>query len=336
MNNNKLFEKIKITESLDRLQWSEFVLNHPNGNIYQTPEMYDIFKSTKYYEPIVIAALDTSDQIVGLILAVVIKEIDGTLSSFTSRSIIQGGPLFTSIHVVKPLMEKYDEIVKKKAIYTQIRNMWDLKEIKSILESGGYTFEEHLNFLISLDRKSDDIWGDIHKSRRKGINRAEKNGITIIKLENITEVSTCYNLVKETYTNLKIPLADMSLFNAAYKILFPIKCIDFYIAIKDNKSIGVRIILKYRSLIYDWYAGSKENVSYVDEMLVWQILKENAETPNFFDFGGAGHPQKPYGVREFKKRFGGKEVNFGRFNKTHNKMKKKIIEGAFKIYRKIR
>ena len=28
---------------------------------------------------------------------------------------------------------------------------------------------------------------------------------------------------------------------------------------------------------------------------------------------GAGEPDKPYGVREFKARFGGKEVEYGRF-----------------------
>nr|HPN23204.1 peptidoglycan bridge formation glycyltransferase FemA/FemB family protein [Tenuifilaceae bacterium] len=34
---------------------------------------------------------------------------------------------------------------------------------------------------------------------------------------------------------------------------------------------------------------------------------------HFFDFMGAGQPDENYGVREFKARFGGNEVNYGRF-----------------------
>ena len=37
-----------------------------------------------------------------------------------------------------------------------------------------------------------------------------------------------------------------------------------------------------------------------------------------FDFMGAGQPEKEYGVREFKARFGGQEVEYGRFLKIQN------------------
>ena len=34
-------------------------------------------------------------------------------------------------------------------------------------------------------------------------------------------------------------------------------------------------------------------------------------------FGGAGKPDKPYGVRDYKLKFGGQLVNWGRFEKVH-------------------
>ena len=38
---------VEITESPDTKQWSEFVLNHPHGNIFQTPEMAEVYKIKK-------------------------------------------------------------------------------------------------------------------------------------------------------------------------------------------------------------------------------------------------------------------------------------------------
>jgi lipid II:glycine glycyltransferase (peptidoglycan interpeptide bridge formation enzyme) len=54
-----------------------------------------------------------------------------------------------------------------------------------------------------------------------------------------------------------------------------------------------------------------------------------------FDFGGAGIPGKEYGVREFKKQFGGKLVNYGRFEKIYRPAIKKIIFFGLKMHQKI-
>ena len=86
---------IEITDSPDIEQWSYFVYNHKHGKIFQTPEMAKVYRRTKNYEPITLAALDTkTDEILAVLQAVVIKEIKGLLGSFSARAIIQGGPLF--------------------------------------------------------------------------------------------------------------------------------------------------------------------------------------------------------------------------------------------------
>lgn len=35
---------IEITDSPDTKQWSEFVYNHEHGNIFQTPELAEVYK----------------------------------------------------------------------------------------------------------------------------------------------------------------------------------------------------------------------------------------------------------------------------------------------------
>ena len=332
---------IKITDSFNKQQWDEFVRSHPHGNVFQTSDMAEVYKQTKNYDPVSLAAVDSdSRKIFAVMQAAIIREMGGLLGSFSARSVIQGGPLFVEgkdgLEAVAKLMEHYDDVVRKKVVYTQVRNMWDTQGIGNSLDSLGYTYDEHLNFMIDLDRPSEEIWRNIHKSRRKGINRAEKSGISIRRIEGPAELDECYSLIDKTYKNVKVPLADISLLKAAYNAFALDGTADYYFAMQDGEPVGTRITLKFNGTVFDWYAGSKQGAAYVDEALVWHILKENAGRQQVFDFGGAGHPQKPYGVREFKRRFGGEEVNFGRYEKVHGKSKKRVAEAGFNVYRKLR
>jgi len=72
--------------------------------------------------------------------------------------------------------------------------------------------------------------------------------------------------------------------------------------------------------MYDWYAGnlSSYNSYYPNDFLVWETLKWGREKGyTAFNFGGAGSPNKAYGVRDFKKKFGGKLIEHGYLVDTH-------------------
>lgn len=331
---------IEITDSFDIPSWDSFVLSHPQGNIFQSPMMTGVYEKTHNYTPVCLAAVDsTSGDMLAVMQATIISEFNGLLSPFSSRSVLHGGPLFTDspagLEAARLLMTHYNRLTGAKVVYTQIRNMWDTKDCMTMLSSLGYEYDQHLDFLIDLDRNESDIWQDIHKSRRKGINRAEKNGLLVCRVNTMKELEDCYALVDETYKRFKIPIADISLFRAAYEDLSPSGHADFFVALQEDEAVGTRITLNYKDMVYDWYAGSKQEVDYVDELLVWHVFKENAGKYKVFDFGGAGHPDKPYGVREFKRRFGGEMVNFGRYEKVHSRLRKEIAGLGFSVYKKV-
>ncbi len=330
-----------ITDTFGADEWDEFVFNHSNGNIFQTSMINSVYSKTRNYEPICFVARDsTSGELLAVMQSVIISEMQNLLSSFSSRAVLHGGPLFVDCdkgrEAAQRLMEHYDKVVGSRIVYTQIRNMWDTEAYQQVFGSNEYKYDQHLDFLIDLSRNETDIWQSINKSRRKGINRAEKSGILVKRVSNEDELLSCYNLVLETYKRFKVPVADISLFQAAYEELASTGCADFFIAFKGEEAVGTRITLNYRDMVYDWYAGSKQEVDYVDEALVWQILKENAGSYKVFDFGGAGHPDKPYGVREFKRRFGGEMVNFGRYTKVHSKTKQSIAKYGYMVFKKIK
>lgn len=91
--------------------------------------------------------------------------------------------------------------------------------------------------------------------------------------------------------------------------------------------------------MYDWYAGSdpKHYNLYPNDATVWEALKWGCINGfERFDFGGAGHPDKPYGVRDFKQKFGGELTNYGIFTRINQPVRYKILRISIEIYKNLK
>ncbi len=115
--------------------------------------------------------------------------------------------------------------------------------------------------------------------------------------------------------------------------------VKIFCALKEGQIIGIRIGLVYKNMIYDWYAGSRRDFYKYNpnDFLPYNILVwGNNNGFELFDFGGAGKPNVPYGVRDHKMKFGGELVEFGRFEKVHNKLLLEIGKIGLKFYKKMK
>ncbi len=237
------------------------------------------------------------------------------------------------------LMEHYDKIAQKKALYTQIRTIWDTSNISGFLNGIGYEHEEHLNFLLDLTISTDMLWKQLFKSRRNGINKAIRKGVIIEEVTDNCLIPIAYNHLQETFKNAKLPFADITLFQSVFNILTPKSMAKFFLAKHDDKYIGTIVVLTYKGVIYDWYAGAlKDHLRLCpNDILPWHVMVWGSEKGyHNFDFGGAGNPNEEYGVREFKRQFGGKLVHLGRYKKIHSLLKMGIAEKGFGIYREFK
>jgi lipid II:glycine glycyltransferase (peptidoglycan interpeptide bridge formation enzyme) len=335
-------KKYRITDEVDRKQWSDFILNHPEGNIFQTPELFDVFKATKNNTPQLIAVLNEKNCITGILLAVIQKEHSGILDRFTERSIIWGGPLIldNNVEVLNIILKKYNSMIKKKAIYSQFRNLWTQdNEFKTCFEKHGYIYEEHLNILVDLKKDKEQLWKEVNPKGRNKIRKAAKEGTAFMVIEEYEQIEEIYKILEDVYKRAGLPLHDKSLFEGAWKYLSKKSMIKFFGAINNGKIIGTRIVLCFREKLYDWYAGSykeyqKKNPN---DLLTWEVfLWSKRNGYKVFDFGGAGRPGTPYGVRDYKLKFGGKVVNFGRYNKVHKPVLMKIGKLGLKVWKILR
>jgi serine/alanine adding enzyme len=328
---------MKVLQDINTKEWSDFVYEHPHGTIFQTPVMYEVYKQTKHYEPITLALVSDDGSLLGVLLAVIQREYSGIIGSMTTRSIIWGGPLVKDdeAELCKFILGEYDGIVRKHALYSQFRNLWDIKICKKVFEYFDYSFDEHLNIVIDLSISEQALWDGMYPQKRNKIRKALKAGTTVRQLDDLNDIEKAYEILCHVYERAKLPIAGKSLFIQAYDA----HIVKFFGAFNNNTMIGVRCILVYRHTLYDWYAGSLWDYRdrYPNDLLPWEVIKwGRAHGYTTFDFGGAGRPGEKYGVRDFKKQFGGSVVNYGRFEKIHQPGKYRMAKMSFSLWQKLK
>lgn len=122
--------KILSGNNIDRTQWAEFVKAHPLGNIFQTPEMCDVYACAQHARPIVVAAVE-EDEIVGILLAQYLTNGDALASWITARSIITGGPLVKDNDpaIIQALLDECKKQLPCKTIYSEIRPIYPISDV---------------------------------------------------------------------------------------------------------------------------------------------------------------------------------------------------------------
>lgn len=322
--------------------WSDYVLQHPNGNYFQLPEAYALFSKTKGYEPLVIAAIDsTNNKIAGILLSVIQKE-NKVYGWLTRRCITWGGPLYENVKAAEIVMENYDRIAGKKAIYSQFRNLYDLSALKTVFEKKGYVFKEHLNNIVATQLETKEaVLNRMSKSRARQIRKSSQE-VDICNCVSVEELKSFYELLKELYkSKIRKPLPDFSFFKSFHEESLTSGTGRIFLVKHRNQIIGGILCPVFKGkAIYEWYIAGldKEYKEYTPSvMATWAAIQYGQEHQlQHFDFLGAGSPESDYGVREFKEKFGGEAVAYGRFEKAHRPLLMKIGIFGIKLLKRLK
>ncbi len=334
--------EVSVVRSLPEAEWRRFIASNPNSNIFHTPEMFEVYANTKGHHPSLWAAVGHNGCTLALLLPVQITLREGLFRSLTTRAIVYGSALWEpgeeGLKALTVLLKSYVQGTDGSPLFTELRNLWDMTTVSSILCGQGFVYEEHLNYLINLDRSPEEIFLSIGPRTRKNIRRGLNRGEVIIEeVKERKQVRDCYELLRKTYQNAQVPLADCSLFESAFDVLLPKNMIRFTCARVDNAFAATSIELLYKDGVYGWYGGmDRAYTSYVpNELLMWHILQWGAEKGyRSYDFGGAGKPKQEYGVRDFKAKFGGELVCFGRYTFVHAPLLLHISTAGYSVARR--
>lgn len=302
--------------------------------------MYKVYLQTDQYDPLFISVV-SQGQILATMLAVIQRERLGVFSRLTARAIIIGGPIVKNDNqeILEFLLKGYNKLVKGKAIYSQVRNLNQNSKNKSTYFKYGFQYEKHLNILIDLNKGEEILWSEVHSKRRNEIRRAKREKTEFFLSDDENDLKKCYLILESVYRRAKLPLPPYQFFYNLFKINGEKIGLKIFCAVNQDKIIGCLLGLVYRNNIFDFYAGAQKEYykKYPNDLLPWEIflwgIKNDYST---FDFGGAGKPDIPYGVRDYKKKFGGEIVEFGRYTKIHQPILMNLGKVGMKIWKYIK
>jgi len=332
---------MRIVRKLDEKTWGDFVLNNPRGNIFHSPEMYHVFNQAKGFDPALWAVTDDSGVVHALMLTANITVIGGIFRFMTTRSVVYGGPICSEGEQGRAalafLLREYKRQAGAAVLYTEFRNVNDVTDLMPALEENGFVFEDHLNFLIDLTRPTEVLWKNIRSNAQRNIRKAQKSGVTIEEAQTPEDVEAAYTILQDVYHRIRVPLPDPTLFRAAFDTLHPKGMMRILFARLNGVNIAALTLLIYKGNILYWYTGPlREYAEYrAGDLLVWSALEVGKQYGcHTFDFGGGGKPNEEYGVRDFKLKFGGQQVNFGRNVCVHSPARLRVSEFGYSVLRK--
>ena len=177
----------------------------------------------------------------------------------------------------------------------------------------------------------------ITESKKRQLKKSIRNGAEIIQTKGGNDIKAFYDLLAELYrTKIKTPLPPLLYFNNFAKLDLGV----FLLVKYKEKIIGGLMGAVFNGVIYELYIcgeDGKYKDIYPSVLATWSALdyglKNNLQC---FDFLGAGKPSEDYGVREFKSKFGGELVNYGRYKLLLNRPLYKFGEIAINFLKKYR
>jgi serine/alanine adding enzyme len=317
-------------------QWDDFIHAHPQGNIFQGYDFSRLCFQTPGYEPHTVIALNDEDSVCGIMQGVIIKEPGRFARHLTSRAIAWGGPLAKDDDTAFRLVTEYEQTLGKKVIYSQIRPVGE-SPMPGVMQRLGFSLQPHLDIVNNLTGGTETMLSAIHKERRRNIGRAKTKGVTVRLTENESEIVEATLLILKLYKRIGLPSPPQQFLYAGKKYLGD--ALKVFVAEYEGKIVGSRMVLCYRDVIYDWYAGSDPDYhnKYINDLLPWEVMLWASQNGfRIFDFGGAGNPDEKYGVRDFKMRYGGRLIENSRFISVHKPLLMFTGEKGIKVYRAIK
>jgi serine/alanine adding enzyme len=335
-------ERFDVIRTVEEASWRCFLEGQAAGSVFHTPEMFEVFSRARGHRPAVWAAVDERGSIAAMMMPVEISVIDRPfVRHLTTRMVAYGGVLADGgdrgVEGAAWLLRTYGHQVGRLPLYTEIRNVHDPARLCPAFGSWDSEHEAHLNFLVDLRRPAEDIWQGISSAARRNVRKAEKQGVIVETVTTADGLIEAYRLLHDVYKHISVPLPDLSLFEGARDVLIPRRMLRILAAKVDGRMIGVLNLLVYNGVATYWYTGAlRESSQYRPaDFLVWRGIEAAIEAgAHTFDFGGGGKPDEEYGVRDFKAKFGGELVDYGREIAVHAPIRYRFSKRGYELLRR--
>lgn len=310
---------IHIYSDIDRIEaaaWRSLEVSE-TANWFQTREAYAFFAAVpEEMQPFCFAA-EEDGRLVGVMQGYLTQAGNRLKQWFTRRAIIVGGPMLSdtiSDAALEQLLLTARRQLSSQAIYIETRNFNDYSRWRPVFERCGFAYQPHLNFHVDTS-SAEQMEALISKSRKRDIKTSLRDGATLVEQPTLEQVHAFYAILLQLYrTKVKTPLPSWRFFEMLYQQPHA----QFLLVAFEGQIIGgTACVCLPGKAVYEWYVCGKDGRYahiFPSSLATYSGMRYAADNgyPRF-DMMGAGKPNETYGVRDFKARFGGKEVEHGRF-----------------------
>lgn len=318
--------------------WNEYVDTHPQGTVFHTSEMIEVFRATPKYKPYSIAAMNEDGKVVAVLASVQVSTAPRLAGRLAARSIMFSEPLCDDSDegfvALKQLVQLHDERVRTSTLYCEVRSIGAPGTEQSVLESCGHDHLDYLNYIVDLTPDAEQLWRNIPKKMRQKIRATARRDVIVADATSEAGINEMYELVRFSYARSRVPLVDVQIFHEALRLL-PAGTVRVRTAYDQDQPVASIISLVHRGRVFSWYGGTlRLNGKSPFGMIVWDDIEWGSKNgQQVYDFGGAGWPEEDYGPRRIKASFGGQQVCYGRYRKTYSRWRQRLAETAYQMTR---
>lgn len=329
--------KFLTNKEITSKSWEFFLKESSFSSPFQIPSFLSFFNSLDNFSADVFA-IEEGVELTSLVVVTIQKE-KGIKGFFSRRGIIYGGPLLKdkSEESLKYLLKSIIKYYSGKLIYLEFRNYFDYASFHDSIMASGFEYVPWLNFHFDI-ASPELMLKNMSSSRARQIKKVIKSGVKWQEAQSEKDVISFYEILEDLYVNkIKKPLFPKQFFLDYYR-----QSVGKYLLVYFEEKVigGIMCPILEGKAIYEFYVcglDTEYKEQYPSVMATWAAM-EYASISNIplFDFMGAGSPAEVYGVREFKSRFGGRQVEHGRYLKVINPLLYKIGVFGLKVLSKIK
>lgn len=335
-NSLKIFES---SNEVDLSKWNDFINNHKHYTKFQSLEMYEFWTGREKQNGRVFFIESGGGECLAFCSVQLAFNGSFLLRSISKRAIVYGGPLFhekLSAEERSVIIQLIEKKLHKQATYIELRNLRTMEYCKNEFEKNGWLYIPYMNYIVRLSNE-EETFMKFQNEKRRQIRKALREGVSYSYEQSKKNIEETYKILQEVYQKrAKKPLPEISFFEE----FLSLKDTGMITVTFEGKVIGGGFYLMDQNSIYDWYRGGLDHDykhQYPSSVSDWGIMKLAMEKgiPNF-DFMGAGIKGVEYGVRDYKSKYRGDLVEFGRFLKINKPAGYYIGSHSLGVFNKIK
>ena len=321
------------TSEIDPQRWQSLTARSPVASFFQSLEAHTFFSSCGGMQSEAYG-VEQDGQLAGVMVVTLYAEGGLLRRRFTSRAIVNGGPLLDGAighEALLLLLNAVADSLRRRCIYLETRNFNDYSPWRDTFLQAGFSYQPHYNFHIVTDDKTD---GRMDKGRRRKIRRAVEHGVRV-EHDN-SAVASFHTLLLDLYrTKIHKPLSPLAFFETLVRQPFTHL---FVVREPGGNVIGGQLCVELEGkVLYSWYCCGQDNLYHdLHPSIMANYAAIRYAADNGFlrlDMMGAGSPgDGGYGVRDFKAQFGGTLVEHGRYLRVFNR----AVYSLGKLYIKLK